>query len=186
MSIERVKKNLNKRRDVQGSKGIEATTKMLKEVGSEIDVLLVEDDEILLKQMVHLLSKFFRRVSVSMNGLEALNRLSERSYDLIITDLTMPLIDGFALIENIRQNDSEQNILVLSAHSESEKLLKLINMGIDGFLLKPVNMEIILYKLSQACKEIVHKKELKKYMQILEQRDGIGVSISCQSTRCAY
>ncbi|MCD6258814.1 MAG: response regulator [Helicobacteraceae bacterium] len=153
---------------MQNSKEIQEKTKTLREIGYEIDVLIVEDDEILLKQMYNLLSKFFRRVDLAEHGLEALNRLSERSYDLIITDLTMPLIDGFALIENIRQNDIEQNILVLSAHSESEKLLRLIDIGIDGFLLKPVNMDIILLKLFKISKEIYNKKAREEYMRLLE------------------
>lgn len=137
-------------------------TKSLKEFASKIDLLIVEDDEMLLNQIYNLLSKFFRRVDLSSNGLEALNRVSERKYDLVITDLTMPIMDGVALIENIREHDSEQVIFVLSAHSESEKLLKLIELGIDGFLPKPVNMDIILLKLFNICKKISNKKELQE------------------------
>lgn len=150
------------------NKEIVEKTKNLKEIACEIDLLLVEDDEILLNQMHRLLCKFFRRIDLAGNGLEGLNRLSERDYDLVITDLTMPIIDGFSLIENIRKHNSEQTILVLSAHSESEKLLRLIDMKIDGFLLKPVNMDIVLLKLLNTCRDIYNKKELEQYLQSLE------------------
>lgn len=153
---------------MQASKEIQDKIKILKEIGFDVDVLIVEDDEVLLNQIKNLLSKFFRRVDVAVHGLEALNRLSERSYDLIITDLTMPLIDGFSLIENIRKLDLEQKIMVISAHSESQKLLNLIDMGIDAFLLKPVNMEILLLKLYKIAQEIHDKKLLDNYMQMLE------------------
>jgi len=143
------------------NKEIIETTKQLKEIAREIDVLVVEDDEILLKQLYNLLCKFFRRVDIAEHGLQGLNRLSERTYDLVITDLSMPIIDGVSLIENIRQKDCEQSILVLSAHHESEKLLRLIDMKIDGYLLKPIHMDIVLLKLYKICNEVYSKKELE-------------------------
>ncbi|WP_304544879.1 response regulator [Sulfurimonas microaerophilic] len=144
-------------------------TKNLKEKGREIDILVVEDDEVLLSQLVKLLKKFFNRVDIASNGIEALNRISERDYDLIITDLVMPLLDGFSLIEKIRQNNSEQLILVLSAYSDNENLLQLIDMGIDGFLLKPVNIDVVMEKLSKTSEIIYNRKALQHYMKMLEE-----------------
>ncbi|QOP40375.1 response regulator [Sulfurimonas marina] len=144
-------------------------TKNLKEKGKEIDILVVEDDEVLLSQLVNLLKKFFNRVDIASNGIEALNRISERDYDLIITDLVMPLLDGFSLIENIRKEDSEQLILVLSGYSDNENLLQLINMGIDGFLPKPVNIDVVMEKLHKTTEIIYNRKALKHYMKMLEE-----------------
>ena len=133
----------------------------LQKLGSQLHILVVEDDEVLLQQLLQLLKKFFARVDSAKNGLEALNRLSERPYDIVLTDLTMPLIDGFVLIQEIRKNDRKQTILVLSAHSQSEELLKLINMGIDGFLLKPVDTDLVLQKLYQTSLEICNNTNHK-------------------------
>lgn len=151
------------------NKQVDIRAKTLKERGSEIDILVVEDDEILLSQLVNLLKKFFYKVDVASNGQEALNCLAERNYDLIITDLSMPQIDGFTLIEKIRQNDAEQIILVLSAYSDNDNLLQLINMGIDGFLLKPVNIDIVIEKLYKTSEIIYNRKALEHYMNMLEE-----------------
>ncbi len=150
------------------NKRVDIRTKTLKEIGSEIDILVVEDDEVLLSQLVNLLKKFFHRVETASNGLEALNRIAERSYDLIITDLMMPLIDGFGLIESVRKDDEEQLILVLSAYSDTENLLQLIDMGIDGFIMKPVNIDIVMDKLHKTCEIIYNRKALEHYTKMLE------------------
>ena len=143
-------------------------TKHLKEVGYQLSLLLVEDDEMLRNQLKRFLSKFFNTIDTANNGLEALERYSNRDYDLIITDLTMPIMNGLELAKKIRETSETQNILVVSAHSDSEKLLDLINIGVDGFLLKPVNMEIFLNQLNKICQAIYNQKILNHYSDLLE------------------
>ena len=128
--------------------------KHLREISFNMNILLVEDDDLLRNQLKQLLSGFFGRIDVAENGLEALEKYSERSYDLIITDIKMPLMNGIELVRKLRDLNSFQNILIISAYSESEKLLELINIGIDGFLLKPINIENILTLLDKICSNL--------------------------------
>lgn len=148
---------------------INKSTAQLKEICFEMNLLLVEDDTVLQSQLKQLLGRFFSRVDVADNGLEGMNRYSERLYDLIVTDLTMPIMDGISFCKNVREINEQQNILVLSAHSDSEKLLELVNIGIDGFMLKPVNMEIVLNQLCKTTQAIYNKKMLSYYSSMLEE-----------------
>lgn len=148
------------------------TAKQLKEIGYEMSLLLVEDDLALIQQLKQFLSRFFGRVDIANNGVEALEQYNKRSYDLIITDLTMPLMGGLELASKLRAINETQNIFVLSAHSESEKLIELINIGIDGFLLKPIDMNRVMAQLLKICQAIYGDKMLNYFSNLLEETNA--------------
>ncbi|OHE09194.1 MAG: hypothetical protein A2513_03430 [Sulfurimonas sp. RIFOXYD12_FULL_33_39] len=148
---------------------INSLTKRLKEVCYEINLLLVEDDIFLQDQIKQFLSKFFNKIDTANNGIEALEKYIENSYELVITDLTMPMMNGIELTKNIKEIKNTQNILILSAHYESENLLPLVNIGIDGFITKPMDMEKTLLQLIKTCELIYNDKLLRYYHNILEE-----------------
>lgn len=143
--------------------------KNLKEIAYDIRLLLVEDDIHLCEQLNKFLSRFFRHIDVAQNGVEALKLYREESYDLVITDLTMPLMDGVELTEKIRELNNEQHIMIFSGHSESDKLITLINLGIDGFLLKPVDMNRVLSQLNRCVQAIYDHKMFDYFNNTLEE-----------------
>lgn len=151
------------------SEKINNLTKRLKEVCFEMNLLLVEDDTDLSTQLKKLLSRFFGNIDTAANGVEALKKYKENSYELIITDLGMPSMDGIELTKNIRKTSDTQSILILSAHFENHELLKLINMGIDGFLTKPIDIETTLMQLAKTTQAIYNDKLLKLYGEMLEE-----------------
>lgn len=122
-----------------------------------LSVLLVEDYEPLRNDMAEILEEFFKTVIVAINGAEALKLFENyhtthnKYFDLVISDIQMPIIDGVELSERLRRIQEEQPIIILSAHTDSEYLLRLINLGISKFLTKPIEYEElidILYKES--------------------------------------
>lgn len=144
-------------------------TKHLKEIAFEMNLLLVEDDLDLQLQMKVFLSRFFGRIDTANNGAEALLRYKERRYDLILTDLTMPIMGGIEFSKKIHDIDATQRILVLSADSESANLIELINIGIDSFLLKPIDMERVIQQLNKTCQAIYDHKMLEYFSNMLEE-----------------
>lgn len=134
----------------------------------DMKLLIVEDDLTLQQQFKQFLSRFFGTVDIANNGIEGWLKYEEKSYDLIITDLTMPSMDGMELSRKIRASSDTQNILVMSAHSESNKLIELINIGVDGFLLKPLNLENALRQLHKTCQLIYDRKILEFFNNMLE------------------
>lgn len=123
-----------------------------------LSILLVEDHQPLREQIGQILGELFAHVDQAGDGFEAMNacRLYKerygRNYDLIMTDIQMPHMNGIALVEQIRRQDERQSIVVLSAHQDREYLLSLINLGISHFVTKPIQNESffeVLYKVSR-------------------------------------
>lgn len=145
------------------------TARYLKEIGFDMRILLVEDDENLQYQLNVFLSRFFGQIDTACDGIEALTLYEKRQYDLVMTDLTMPNMGGIELSQKIREINAKQTIFVVSAHSESEKLIDLINIGIDGFILKPFNLSHILNQLTKTCQAIYDHKMLEYFSCMLEE-----------------
>lgn len=122
------------------------------------NVLYIEDNIDVQQQTTKMLSSFFKKIELANNGKEALELFKEASFNLIITDIKMPLVDGISLIESVRRIDKKIPIIVLSAHDDKEYFLKTINQGIDGYILKPYTLEQIL----QTLYNLIQKYDLEK------------------------
>lgn len=143
--------------------------KELKEIAKDLTVLYVEDDETIAKTMVNYLAKFFKEVVYAVNGQDGLDLFKQSSFDLVITDIRMPKMDGLEMSSEIKNMKSEQTIIIVSAHSEVENFLTSIKLGIDGYIIKPVNyvdMNNLLYKIA---KKISQEKDIVKYRLNLKQ-----------------
>ena len=146
------------------------TAKDLKEVSSSLNVLYVEDEEILRENMQNTFVKLFANTYVAKNGQEAFEIFKKEKIDIVVTDINMPIMGGIELIQQIHKHpENESSIMVLSAHDESRLLIKLINLGINNFVNKPVDKQILINSLYQTCKIISDKKLLTKYEFQLQQ-----------------
>lgn len=113
-----------------------------------LNVLYVEDSFSVQQQTMKMLSSFFKKIELANNGKIALEIFEKYDFDLIITDIKMPLLDGIGFIEIIRNLDKKIPIIVLSAHDDKDYFLKSINAGIDGYILKPYTLEQIIQTLA--------------------------------------
>ena len=143
--------------------------KALKEIAYDMSVLLVEDDILLQEQMKLMLARFFASVDTASNGEDALEKYKHKKYDLIVSDITMPRMNGIVLSEKIKELNETQKIIVISAHSESDKLIELINIGVDGFLLKPIDIVQMMTQLSKNCYAIYDQRMLKYFSEMIEE-----------------
>ncbi|GGD36931.1 DNA-binding response regulator [Malaciobacter pacificus] len=107
------------------------------------DILYIEDNIEVQDQTYKMLKSFFNDITTVNNGKEAIELFINNEFHLIITDLVMPQIDGISFIEFVRKSNKKIPILVVSAHDDKDFFLKTINSGIDGYLLKPYNLEQI-------------------------------------------
>jgi DNA-binding response OmpR family regulator len=105
---------------------------------SELTLLYVEDDNELREQFVRILKPKFREIYEASDGLQALERYEQYSPDMILVDINLPKIDGLEVIERIRKFDKTTPIVILSAYSDQEKLLRAITLGLSEYLIKPV------------------------------------------------
>jgi DNA-binding response OmpR family regulator len=124
----------------------------------EKKVLYAEDDTITRIQMTEILEMMFARVYVASDGEEAYTLYEDESPDILITDIKMPKRDGLSLIRRVRQNNYKLPIILMTSFAEQELLLNAANLSIDGYLVKPVELD----KLTQAINKAVqraHKHE---------------------------
>ena len=146
-----------------------ASAKEIKALSDGISVLYVEDDTQLRESTVLLLKKFFESVDAAKNGEEGLDLYRKNGYDLVISDINMPVMDGIAMSRAIKEQEPEQYILITSAHDESEHLIKLIDAGIDQFILKPLETEKFLGGIYRAVRSVSDKKMLAQFAELMER-----------------
>jgi len=129
----------------------------------ELSVLLAEDHTPSREEMHDILSELFGEVISVSDGEEALHlyrsyRNENRTFDLVITDIQMPHMNGVSLAHAIKKLEKEQSIIVLSAYPDSEYLLELINIGLSQFITKPINHQVFLEVLDDVASLITEKK----------------------------
>lgn len=124
------------------------------ELSKDLTVLYVEDDTYLLEKTTELLKNIFSEVDTAKNGEEGLEAYKNKKYDLVITDIKMPKKDGRDFITTIRIINENQPIIVTSAYNDSCRLMELIELGLDAFLLKPVSSNNFIKTIHTQVKKI--------------------------------
>jgi DNA-binding response OmpR family regulator len=124
----------------------------------EKSVLFAEDDTITRVQMAEILEMLFGKVYVASDGEEAYHIFEDESPDLIITDIKMPKQDGLHLVKRIRQNNYSVPIILLTSFAEHDLLMNAANLSIDGYLVKPVELEKLTYMVCTAIQR-THKMD---------------------------
>jgi CheY-like chemotaxis protein/anti-sigma regulatory factor (Ser/Thr protein kinase) len=114
-----------------------------------LKVLLVEDNLINVKIAEKILKQWDVNVDVALNGLIAVEKHKSTKYDVILMDLSMPVMDGFEASINIRSKDSLIPIIALTASTSYLSLEKAIQIGINEYITKPFNPRELNLKLSK-------------------------------------
>lgn len=121
-------------------------------------VLFAEDDEIIKKNITDVLKMLFKEVYTVTNGQKAYELYEEESIDLVITDIKMPLMDGLDLTEKIRKKDYDIPIILLTNFTQQEILMQAVNLSIDGYITKPIELEDLISTIQKSMKRVVKNK----------------------------
>jgi len=127
-------------------------------------VLLVEDEDVARKTLGFYLNTIFDEVVVANDGEEGFSIIKEnydenRAFDLVLTDLKMPNKTGMDMIDEILKILPEQRFIIVSAHKNEEDLLKLINLRVLGYFVKPLNIDNMMEMLQKAKKEVLEDRK---------------------------
>ena len=118
----------------------------------ELTLLLVEDEDGIRGSMQEVFGGVFQKVISASNGDEGLKKFKKFSPDIVIADIMMPIMDGLEMSRQIKEFSKNTPVVILSAYSEKEKLLKAIDVGIDKYVIKPIDMDELFALLEQIVK----------------------------------
>lgn len=144
-----------------------------KQVLKNITVLYAEDESIIQEGITETLNLFGINVICAQNGQDGLStfKTSDKKIDLILTDIKMPKLDGLGMIEKIREIDKDIPIIITTAHQETSFLMQSIELNINSYVLKPID----IYKLEDALIKATESKILKE--KLIEKNEKLEIEI---------
>jgi YesN/AraC family two-component response regulator len=113
-------------------------------------ILFVEDEKDFVYIIKTFLSDVFKSVEVAYDGEEGLRKYQKGEFDIVLTDITMPIMNGFDMARKIKELSPLQKIVVLSAHKEESFINTAQSVGIDLYLHKPIGVDELLSGLAKA------------------------------------
>ena len=119
-----------------------------------LNILYCEDDAATRTRMSRYLSRRFSTVLVAVDGKEALELFLKHRPQLIISDIRMPKMDGISLCQTIRKHDPHVAIIIITAHNEVEHLHASIDLSISKYLIKPINLSILMNEIDKVAQNI--------------------------------
>ena len=141
-------------------------------------ILYVEDD----KSIIEFVKMIFKKnkitnVTYALNGAKGVELYSENKYDLVITDMHMPIMDGFGVIENIRKINPKQVFMMITAADNKDDLIRAIQLRINYFIEKPIKPKKFTEILLECMDFIKQTQELKLSNTLLNQyKEAIDAS----------
>jgi len=119
-----------------------------------VRILLAEDDKDLNEQVTAYLKLEGFEVDYVFNGLDALNKIYENKYDIILSDIMMPLCDGYELAKSIREENKSIPIIFMSARDDKPSKQIGYKVGIDDYITKPFDLDELVFKIKAIARRI--------------------------------
>lgn len=166
--------------------------KMVYSYSKDLNVLYVEDNQEVRESTADILQSYFSTLDVAIDGLDGFKKYKAYHdnntcyYDLVISDIQMPNLNGIEMSKNILEINDDQMIIIFSAYSEPMYLFELINLGISSFLNKPIEINHLnktLYRITMnisnkkaETERHQHEKEEKAFLQsVMDLQDNLIV-----------
>lgn len=162
------------------------------ESNKNLTVLYVEDSDVVRDSTLDMMKEFFSNIDSAKDGEEGLQKYEKyyndnnQYYDIVITDINMPKMNGIEMSKSILSLNEEQIILIISAHNESDYLLKLINMGISNFILKPIDITQFQKIIFRIITSIQNKKVVKEQYEEIQAINLILASAKKEAEQASH
>lgn len=117
----------------------------------DLSILYVEDETLIRQNAVEYLSRYCHKVYEAKDGIEGLEMFNSFKPDIIISDINMPRLDGLAFATKVRELDKNTPIIIATAHTQTEYLLKAVELQLIKYLVKPITSEKLNIALNMAC-----------------------------------
>ena len=123
-------------------------------------LLYAEDDLESRDNYSYILGKYFNDIYLAKNGKEALALYYEKQPDILLLDISMPMLNGLDLVKLIRKKDPNIPIIMLTAHSDREKLLCAVGLKLEAYLLKPVDDTLLQETIIKVIRQMQEKERI--------------------------
>ena len=132
-------------------------------------ILLVDDEAGIRKVLGIFLTDSGYAVTTAENGEEALKRFRELAPPIVLTDIKMPEMDGIELLQHIKAESPDTEVIMFTGHGDMELAIKSLKYDATDFVTKPINDEVLEIALKRARERIVMRRQLREYTENLEQ-----------------
>ena len=141
-------------------------------VQERLRLLIAEDEKNIRDLLVELLSDEDREIVVVHNGVEAVHQLRENFYDLLITDLMMPELDGLEVLHQAKKLYPQILVMIITGYASLETAIQAIKEGAYDYLRKPFRLEELKISVDNACEKIRLTKEKRLLIEHLKEAYG--------------
>jgi DNA-binding response OmpR family regulator len=125
-----------------------------------MQILVVDDDLDLLEELTHVLQQEKYKVDTAADGEQALDKLFEHSYDIVLLDIMLPKIDGLTVLKEMRRNQIQSPVLMLTAKGDVDDRIKGLDSGADDYLAKPFDMAELMARIRAVLRRGGENKDI--------------------------
>ncbi len=134
-----------------------------------LELLYVEDEADVMGQTKLILDDFVSKVHTARDGEEGLKMALELPIDIIIADINMPKMNGIEMIKALKnKHEKDISCIITTAHTDTEYLIDAINLKVDGYIIKPINIKDLINTIYNVMLPILQKKEIEGCAHVVE------------------
>ncbi|MBN2366501.1 MAG: hybrid sensor histidine kinase/response regulator [Calditrichaeota bacterium] len=135
----------------------------------EVKVLVVEDEEIIRMMFKQSFSNWGFKVDTAENGKDALEKCQKQFYNIVVTDLNMPVMDGMDLLKRLKSKFAHQEVIVITGYATIESAIEAMKLGAYDFILKPVNFDHVQFTINKCFTKIRAEAENEELRELNSQ-----------------
>ncbi len=124
-----------------------------------LSLLYVEDNDDIRTQLAQYLRRRMGALFIAANGQEGLEAYQRHHPDLVLTDILMPVMDGLQMAQAIKNINETTPIIVTTAYNEQDHFIRAVGIGIDEYVIKPINADALLVTLTRSGEKLRQRRE---------------------------
>ncbi len=132
-------------------------------------ILIVDDEDLVTKSLKRLLDMSGYSVVIAKSGSEALEKIKESRFDIIISDVRMPEMDGIEFLKRVKGLNPRMMVIMVTAYPEIDMAVEAMRLGAYDFLIKPADLDLILLSVKKALEKKRLEEEVEAYHKNLEK-----------------
>ena len=136
---------------------------------TSVRVLLVDDEPGIRHVLGALIRDFGYNVHTAESAREALEAFTANPFPIVVTDIRMPGMDGLALLERVRNQNPDTQVVMITGHGDMDNAVECLRLGAADFIAKPVNDDLLEHSLKRAAEQYSLREQIRRYTEHLEE-----------------